>query len=372
MPGLVETWIVTGGAGFIGSNFVRLSLAERAPLVVVADKLTYAGSRLNLEDLDGHPRLRFLRLDVADRLSVETLFERHPPAALVHFAAESHVDRSIDEPEAFVRTNILGTYELLRAARRHWSAASGEARERFRFLHVSTDEIYGSAGAGERFDERSAHAPNSPYAASKAAADDLVRAWHRTYGLPALVTHSSNNYGPYQFPEKLVPLMLLNALEGRPLPLYGDGRQVRDWIFVEDHCQALLDVLERGRPGERYHVAGGEERTNLELVELLCAEIEERRPARENPALAERGVARYRDLVTSVEDRPGHDRRYALDARKIAGELGWKPGHDLATGLARTVAWYLDHLDWCERLQADRYRRERLGLGSPALPAGKA
>jgi dTDP-glucose 4,6-dehydratase len=360
----METLLVTGGAGFIGSNFVRLVLATSDRPVVILDKLTYAGNLDNLSDLLGDPRLSFVQADVADRDAVRALFAERLPSAVVNFAAESHVDRSIDDPSAFVTTNVVGTFELLEAARRFLEAHPERADRDggFRFLHVSTDEVYGSLGETGRFKETTPYAPNSPYAASKAGADHLVRAYCETYRLPALVTNCSNNYGPYQFPEKLIPLMILNALEGRDLPVYGDGSNVRDWIYVEDHCRGVLTALEAGRPGEKYNLGGRSERTNLEIVHLICDLLEEARPAAENPALRERGLGSYRQLVTFVSDRPGHDRRYAIDDEKARSELGWAPQHDLATGLRATVGWYLDHGEWCERVQSGVYRRERLGL----------
>jgi dTDP-glucose 4,6-dehydratase len=358
----METLLVTGGAGFIGCNFVRLVLAEPAVRVVVLDKLTYAGSRASLVDLLGDPRLTFVTGDIADRGEVRRLFARHQPDAVVNFAAESHVDRSIDDPSAFIQTNVVGAFELLEAARQYLPTLPAERRRSFRFLHVSTDEVYGSLGPGGSFSETTPYAPNSPYAASKAGADHLVRAYHETYGLPCLLTNCSNNYGPYQFPEKLIPLMVLNALEGRPLPIYGDGGNVRDWIYVEDHCRGVLCALRRGQVGEKYNLGGRCERTNLEIVDALCAALDELRPAAENPALRERGVASYAELKAFVADRPGHDRRYAIDDTKARRELGWAPRHDLASGLAATVRWYLDHGDWCAAVQAGKYGRERLGL----------
>ena len=358
------TLVVTGGAGFIGSNFVRAALARTDDRVVVFDKLTYAGNLESLAGVAAHPRYAFVRGDIADRAGVRALFREHRPSAIVNFAAESHVDRSIDEPGDFIRTNIHGTYELLEASRAHLADAGEPVRRAFRFLHVSTDEVYGSLGETGAFTEESPYAPNSPYAASKAAADHLVRAWGETYGLPTLITNCSNNYGPFQFPEKLIPLMLLNALEARPLPIYGDGGNVRDWLYVEDHCEGILAVLTRGTPGGRYNLGGQGERTNLELVDLLCALLEQQRPARENPALRAKGVASYRDLKSFVKDRPGHDRRYAIDASKIRRELGWAPKHDLASGLAATVGWYLANGAWCESVQSGSYRRERLGLST--------
>ncbi len=360
----MSTLLVTGGAGFIGSNFVRLLAAETDARVVVLDKLTYAGNLDNLAGLLEDPRVAFVQGDVADRVTVRRVFAEHRPDRLVNFAAESHVDRSIDDPSAFVRTNVTGTFELLEAARAHVAALPAAEAARFRFLHVSTDEVYGSLGETGRFREETAYAPNSPYAASKAAADHLVRAYWATYGLPALITNCSNNYGPYQFPEKLIPLMLLNALEGRDLPIYGDGSNVRDWIYVEDHCRGVLRVLEAGRPGEKYNLGGGNERTNLEIVHLLCDLIEAERPAAGNRVLAARGKTAYRELATFVADRPGHDRRYAIDDAKARRELGWAPAHDLESGLAATVGWYLAHREWCERIASGVYRRERLGLGT--------
>ncbi len=366
----MRTVVVTGGAGFIGANFVRRALASTSDRVVVFDKLTYAGSLQSLTDVASDPRFAFVQADIADRDAVRAMYREHRPTAIVNFAAESHVDRSIDDPSAFIRTNVGGTFELLEGARHYLAGAGGEVNRAFRFLHVSTDEVYGSLPAAGLFSETSPYAPNSPYAASKAAADHLVRAWHETYGLPTLLTNSSNNYGPYQFPEKLIPLMILNALEGKPLPLYGDGGNVRDWIYVEDHCDGVLLALERGETGGKYNLGGGNELTNLEIVNRLCAVLEKERPARENPALTARGVARYVDLKTFVADRPGHDRRYAIDATYARQELDWKPAHDFESGLLATVHWYLGHLDWCECVQSGRYRRERLGLAGAAQEKG--
>lgn len=359
---MTQTWLVTGGAGFIGCNFVRLALAERDVRVVVLDKLTYAGNLASLAGVDSHPRFAFVHGDIASRADVERTFATYRPTAVLNFAAESHVDRSIDGPGAFVQTNIVGTFELLDASRRMFAGLDAADRERFRFLHVSTDEVYGTLGDTGTFHEDTPYAPNSPYAASKAGADHLVRAWFHTYGLPALITNCSNNYGPYQFPEKLIPLMLLNALEGKPLPIYGDGLNVRDWLFVEDHCRGILLALERGAPGGKYNIGGGNERTNLEILDLLCERLEAHAPARENAALRAKGVASYRDLRTFVPDRPGHDRRYAIDASRIRAELGWTARHDFASGLDRTVQWYLANRAWCETVQQGRYDRGRLGL----------
>jgi len=362
----METWVVTGGAGFIGSNFVRLALATREARVVVVDKLTYAGNLESLADVADDPRFEFIRADIADRGAMEELFRAHRPSALFNFAAETHVDRSIDGPAAFIHTNLVGTFELLDAARLYVGGLAPALASRFRFLHVSTDEVYGSLGPHGAFVETTRYEPNSPYSASKAGADHLVRAYHATYGLPTLVTNCSNNYGPFQYPEKLVPLMILNALDGRPLPIYGDGGHVRDWLYVEDHCAGILAALERGRPGESYNLGGNTERTNRQMVEAICRELERRVPAARNPALAALGVASYRALETFVADRPGHDRRYAIDASKARAELGWRPAHDLESGLAATVAWYLEHRDWCASVQAGRYGRERLGLAAAA------
>lgn len=362
----MATWLVTGGAGFIGANFVRTALAEGDCRVVVVDKLTYAGNLQSLRDLADDPRFVFVQADIADRDAMDTVFRRHHPEAVVNFAAESHVDRSIDGPVEFVHTNVLGTLQLLEAARAFLASADSGLRTRFRFLQISTDEVYGSLGDEGLFREDTAFAPNSPYSASKAGADHLVRAYHRTYGLPTLLTHCSNNYGPYQFPEKLVPLMILNALEGKPLPIYGDGGNVRDWLFVEDHCHALLRVLEAAEPGTHYNVGGRAERTNLELVDRLCALLDEHAPIARSPALAERGLGGYAELKTFVDDRPGHDRRYAIDDRRIREELGWTPRLDLEEGLARTIAWYLENRAWCEAVQSGSYRRERLGRGTPS------
>ena len=359
-----DVLLVTGGAGFIGCNFVRTALQSTDARVVVLDALTYAGSLLNLRELEGEDRLRFVHGDIADPGAVERVFTEERPTAVLNFAAETHVDRSIDGPAAFVRTNLNGAFELLEAARRHRDALPAEAAERFRFLHVSTDEVYGSLGPEGLFSEETPYAPNSPYSASKAGADHLVRAYDKTYGLPTLVTNCSNNYGPFQFPEKLIPLMVLNAVEGQPLPIYGDGGNVRDWLFVEDHCEGILRVLQAGRPGEKYNLGGQSERTNLEIVDSLCELLEELLPAGENPALRAKRVDAYANLKVFVEDRPGHDRRYAIDTAKIESELGWKARHAFTDGLRETVRWYLANREWCEGVQRDRYQRQRLGLGN--------
>jgi dTDP-glucose 4,6-dehydratase len=357
------TLLVTGGAGFIGSNFVRHALDRTDDRVVVLDKLTYAGSLKSLVDVEGHDRFDFIRGDIADADLVERTLRERRPTAILNFAAETHVDRSIDEPGGFVQTNIVGTFRLLEASRAYLETLGGDERSGFRLLHVSTDEVYGSLGPDGLFSEETPYAPNSPYAASKAAADHLLRAYHRTYGLPVLLTNCSNNYGPYQFPEKLVPLMTLNALEGRPLPIYGDGGNVRDWLFVEDHCAGILLVLHGGKLGESYNIGGANERTNIEIVDTICGILDRLHPATENPELRAKGVARYHDLKIFVPDRLGHDRRYAIDASKIRRELGWEPSHDFPTGMETTLRWYLENRAWCEAVQAEaRYHRERLGL----------
>jgi len=352
--------VITGGAGFIGCNLVRYALAHTSARIVVVDKLTYAGSLLNLEQPLKDRRVVFVHADIGDREAMTRVFSEHQPEAILNLAAETHVDRSIDGPRPFVETNIVGTFVLLETARAYLAAGGAATRERFRFLHVSTDEVYGTLGPGGQFSEETAYAPNSPYAASKAAADHLVRAYGHTFAMPVLMTNCSNNYGPYQFPEKLIPLMILNSVDGKPLPIYGDGGNVRDWLHVEDHCAGIMQVLAGGRVGEKYNVGGGNERTNLEIVDRLCDVLERLRPASTNPALDGRG---YHDLKTFVPDRPGHDRRYAIDATKISRELGWSPRHAFEDGLAQTAAWYLEHREWCDEVQAGRYDRQRLGLG---------
>jgi len=361
MPSL-QSLIVTGGAGFIGSNFVRLALERGADRIVVVDKLTYAGHRQSLEDVLDDRRVELVVEDIADDPDMEHLFREVAPVGLFNFAAETHVDRSIDGPGAFVRTNVVGTFSLLEAARRGLPHLPEDTRRAFRFLHVSTDEVYGSLGPEGAFSETTPYAPNSPYSASKAGADHLVRAYHETYGLPTLVTNCSNNYGPYQFPEKLIPLVLLNALEGKDIPIYGDGGNVRDWLYVEDHCDGIWAVYERGRPGRSYNIGGSCEKTNLELVDALLGELERALPAARNEALKGRGLASYLDLKTFVQDRPGHDRRYAIDPTRIREELGWTPRHRFEEALARTVRWYLENREWCRSVQADTYDRSRLGL----------
>jgi len=352
MPQL-QTLLVTGGAGFIGGNFVLDRLKREMGLTIVnLDALTYAGNLDTLAPLRGDPRHIFVEGDIRDRALVRRLLTEHRPGAVVNFAAESHVDRSIDAPGDFIHTNVLGTFELLEAVRAHWQALTGAARDNFRFLHVSTDEVYGSLGEDGYFTEQTPYAPNSPYSASKAASDHLVRAYFHTYGLPVLTTNCSNNYGPYQFPEKLIPLMILNALAGKPLPVYGDGQNIRDWLYVIDHCRAIQRVLEAGRPGEVYNIGGHNEMTNIDVVNTLCSLLNELAPGEDD----------YQRLITFVADRPGHDRRYAIDAGKIQRELGWQPAETFESGLRKTVQWYLSHRDWCQRVTSGAYRGERLGL----------
>jgi dTDP-glucose 4,6-dehydratase len=353
---LMETLLVTGGAGFIGGCFLRQAIAEQSVRLVNLDKLTYAGNLDSLGSIENDPRYIFVHGDIADRAVLDRIFAEYSPTAVVHCAAESHVDRSIDDPAEFVRTNVQGTFELLNAVRRHLAQQSVEQREKFRFVHVSTDEVYGSLGVTGRFTESSPYDPSSPYSASKAAADHFVRAYHRTYGMPVIVTNCSNNYGPYQFPEKLIPLMILNAMEGKPLPIYGDGQNVRDWLFVEDHCRALWRVLTAGQPGETYNIGGNCERTNLEIVQTICRTLDEL-----CPNLPHRPCE---SLITFVKDRPGHDRRYAIDATHIRDTLGWTPQHDFESGIRRTVEWYLHNSTWVERVCSGAYQRERLGLGT--------
>ena len=343
------TILVTGGAGFIGSNFILDWLAQSDETVVNLDKLTYAGNRANLAALAKDARHVFVRGDICDRALLQTLFAEHRPRAVVHFAAESHVDRSIHGPAEFVQTNFVGTFSLLEEARAYWTGMPAAEKSGFRFLHVSTDEVYGSLGPSDAaFAETTAYAPNSPYSASKAGSDHLVRAWHHTYGLPTLVTNCSNNYGPRQFPEKLIPLMIANALAGKPLPVYGDGQNVRDWLYVGDHCSAIRAVLAGGRPGEVYNIGGNAEMKNLDVVHTLCAVLDTLRPDPAGP---------HQRLVKFVTDRPGHDRRYAIDARKIAAELGWKPVESFKSGLAKSVQWYLDNAVWVADIQSGEYRQ---------------
>ena len=343
------TLLVTGGAGFIGSNFVLDWLARHDEPIVNLDKLTYAGNLRNLDSLANDPRHRFVQGDIGDAGLVAALFAEHQPRAVVNFAAESHVDRSILGPAEFIQTNVVGTFQLLEAARQYWQNLPADAQPGFRFLHVSTDEVYGSlAPDAAAFTEEHQYEPNSPYSASKAGSDHLVRAYHHTYGLPVLTTNCSNNYGPFHFPEKLIPLTIVNALAGKPLPIYGDGQQVRDWLYVTDHCSAIRRVLEAGTPGQVYNVGGWNEKPNLELVHTVCQLLDELSPRADG--------AGYREQITFVTDRPGHDRRYAIDARKLERELGWRPAETLETGLRKTVQWYLDHADWVQNVQSGAYR----------------
>jgi dTDP-glucose 4,6-dehydratase len=340
--------LVTGGAGFIGANFVLDWLAAGGQPVVNLDKLSYAGNLQNLASLTGDARHHFVQGDIADGALVEQLLSTHQVTVVVNFAAESHVDRSIHSPDDFVQTNIVGTFRLLEAARAYWNGLKGDKKSRFRFLHISTDEVYGSlAKTDPPFSENNRYEPNSPYAASKAASDHLVRAYHHTYGLPVLTTNCSNNYGPYQFPEKLIPLVINNALQGKPLPIYGDGQQIRDWLYVGDHCSAIRRVLELGQVGEVYNIGGWNEMPNIEIVHAICALLDELRPDPAGP---------YRRLITYVQDRLGHDKRYAIDARKIERELGWKPTETFETGIRKTVRWYLDHPEWVSGVTSGAYR----------------
>ncbi|QXD16216.1 dTDP-glucose 4,6-dehydratase [Rhodocaloribacter litoris] len=346
--------LVTGGAGFIGSALVRRLIRRTGYTVVNVDKLTYAGNLSTVAPVADDPRYHFERVDIADAKAVARLFATYRPCAVMHLAAESHVDRSIDGPAAFIHTNILGTYTLLEAARHYWEGLDAAGRAAFRFLHVSTDEVYGMLGPEGYFTEETPYRPSSPYSASKASSDHLARAWHHTYGLPVLVTNCSNNYGPYQYPEKLIPVVILNAIQRKPIPVYGRGENVRDWLYVDDHVDALLTVLEHGTPGETYNVGGRSERRNIDVVRAICALLDELAP--------DPGVPRHEDLITFVQDRPGHDFRYAIDPAKIERELGWRPAETFETGLRKTVQWYLDHLDWCREVTDGKYDLRRLGL----------
>jgi len=349
------TILVTGGAGFIGSAVVRRLIGTTDATVVNVDKLTYAGNLESLAPVADDARYRFERIDICDAPALRRAFDAHRPTAVVHLAAESHVDRSIDGPAAFIETNVVGTFRLLEESRRYWTSLDGAAHDAFRFLHISTDEVFGSLGPTGRFTESTPYAPNSPYSASKAGSDHLVRAWHHTFGLPVVTTNCSNNYGPYQFPEKLIPLAILNAAARRPIPVYGRGENVRDWLFVDDHAAALLRVLERGSPGSTYIVGGDNQRPNLEVVHMICDLVDE---------LAADGGPPRRELISFVTDRPGHDLRYAVDAARIRSELGWRPAETFESGLRKTVQWYLDNSGWCARVQSGAYRGERLGLGA--------
>lgn len=350
--------LVTGGAGFIGSAVVRHIIRDTQDTVINLDKLTYAGNLESLVDVSDSERYYFEQVDICDRAELDRVFSEHQPDRVMHLAAESHVDRSIDGPAAFIETNVMGTYHLLEAARQYWSSLDEARQSAFRFHHISTDEVYGDLeGTDDLFTETTSYAPSSPYSASKASSDHLVRAWQRTYGLPTLVTNCSNNYGPYHFPEKLIPLMILNALDGKPLPVYGDGMQIRDWLFVEDHARALYKVVNEGEVGETYNIGGHNEKANIEVVKTICALLEELRP--DKPA----GVESYESLITYVKDRPGHDVRYAIDATKIAQELGWTPEETFESGIRKTVEWYLNNPQWWQRVLDGSYSLKRLGAG---------
>lgn len=351
---MVMKILVTGGAGFIGSAVIRHLVKETEHQVLNVDKLTYAGNLESLISISDHPRYHFSQTDICDHAALTRLFASFEPDVVMHLAAESHVDRSIDGPVEFIKTNIVGTYTLLEAARKYWQKLPEIKKSRFKFHHISTDEVYGDLeGTTDLFAETTPYLPSSPYSASKASSDHLVRAWHRTYGLPVVVTNCSNNYGPYHFPEKLIPLMILNALEGKPLPVYGNGQQVRDWLFVEDHARALYQVATQGIVGETYNIGGWNEKQNIDVVKTICQILDELKP--------QLNGERYESLITFVNDRPGHDLRYAIDASKIERELGWKPQESFETGIRKTVKWYLDNLTWCHRVQDGSYQRERLG-----------
>ena len=351
-----KTILVTGGAGFIGSAVVRHIIENTQDNVVNVDKLTYAGNLESLESVENNPRYAFEQVDICDAKALARVFEHHQPDAVMHLAAESHVDRSIDGPAAFIETNIVGTYTLLEAARAYWNSLNDERKAAFRFHHISTDEVYGDLeGTDDLFTETTPYAPSSPYSASKASSDHLVRVWLRTYGLPTIVTNCSNNYGPFHFPEKLIPLMILNALDGKPLPVYGNGQQIRDWLFVEDHARALYKVVTEGKVGETYNIGGHNEKANIDVVRTICSLLEELVPNKPE------GIAKYEDLITYVKDRPGHDVRYAIDAAKIGRELGWKPQETFESGIRKTVEWYLNNKKWWSRVLDGSYNRERLG-----------
>lgn len=355
----MKKMLITGGAGFIGSAVVRHIIEQTDASVLNVDNLTYAGNLSSVASVAQHPRYQFVKADICDAVAMNQLFTSYQPDAVMHLAAESHVDRSIDGPAAFIQTNVVGTYTLLEAARQYWKDLPPQRKAAFRFHHISTDEVYGDLhGTDDLFTETTPYAPSSPYSASKASSDHLVRAWQRTYGLPTIVTNCSNNYGPYHFPEKLIPLMILNALAGKPLPVYGKGNQVRDWLFVEDHARALYQVVTTGVVGETYNIGGHNEKQNIEVVQAICDLLEELAPNKPN------GIAAYRDLITYVTDRPGHDLRYAIDASKIQRELGWVPAESFETGLRKTVIWYLEHRDWWQAVLDGSYQLERLGTRS--------
>lgn len=348
--------LITGGAGFIGSNLVHYCLEYEDFTILNVDELTYAGNPESLLSVESHPRHIFVKGDICDRELLKELLNQYQPQAVIHLAAESHVDRSIDSPDQFIQTNVVGTFQLIEAARGYWASLPKEEKQAFRFLHVSTDEVYGSLGKKGFFTEESRYLPNSPYSATKASSDHIMRAYFHTYGLPILITNCSNNYGPRQFPEKLIPLMILNALEGRDLPVYGDGWNVRDWLYVEDHCRALLKVLAKGRPGETYNIGSNQEKSNLAVVETICALLDGLKPRADGRP--------YREQIVFVKDRPGHDLRYAIDASKIRKQLGWQPLEHFVSGLDKTVQWYLNNREWCAHVQDGSYQRQRLGLGA--------
>lgn len=349
--------LVTGGAGFIGSALIRFLLKKTHHTVLNIDKLTYAGNLESLKEIEKHPNYQFIRLDICNSLEILQTIKKFQPDLIMHLAAESHVDRSIDCPAAFIQTNIVGTYTLLEATRLYWRELNSERQKKFRFHHISTDEVYGDLeDTNHLFTEMTPYAPNSPYSASKASSDHLVRAWHRTYGLPTIITNCSNNYGPYHFPEKLIPLMILNALDAKPLPVYGNGQQIRDWLFVEDHARALYKVVTEGKVGETYNVGGNNEKKNIEVVETICEILDLLKPRSFGQS--------YKELIAFVDDRPGHDLRYAIDATKIKNELGWSPVETFDTGIQKTIEWYLNNLDWCHRVQDRSYQRERLGINN--------
>mgnify|MGYP003490730840 FL=1 len=349
--------LVTGGAGFIGSCVVRHIIKNTNDEVLNLDKLTYAGNLESLNEINDNPRYQFQQVDICDTDKLEVIFNTFKPTAVMHLAAESHVDRSIDGPAAFIETNIVGTYTLLEATRKYWQSLDESQKMAFRFHHISTDEVYGDLeGTTDLFTEKTSYAPSSPYSASKASSDHLVRAWQRTYGLPTIVTNCSNNYGPYHFPEKLIPLVILNALDGKPLPIYGKGNQIRDWLFVEDHAQALYQVVTQGKVGETYNIGGHNEKQNIEVVKTICKILDELKP--------QTNTQPYESLITFVKDRPGHDLRYAIDATKIESELSWRPQETFETGIRKTVIWYLENLEWCRRVQDGSYQRERLGVSA--------
>ncbi|WP_372930518.1 dTDP-glucose 4,6-dehydratase [Shewanella putrefaciens] len=349
--------LVTGGAGFIGSALIRYILSNTEDSIINLDKLTYAGNLESLAGVESNPSYQFEKVDICDRAELDQVFSAHQPDVVMHLAAESHVDRSIDGPAAFIETNIIGTYQLLEAARHYWRGLDAERQSQFRFHHISTDEVYGDLpNMTDLFTETTPYAPSSPYSASKASSDHLVRAWHRTYGLPVIVTNCSNNYGPFHFPEKLIPLMILNALEGKALPVYGNGQQIRDWLYVEDHARALYRVVTKGVIGETYNIGGHNEQKNIDVVMAICGLLEELAPIKPH------SIARYSDLITYVDDRPGHDLRYAIDASKVATELGWQPVETFDSGIRKTVEWYLANQEWCQHVHDGSYQRERLGV----------